>query len=122
MPSVDFPNDMDVKVAVIADAYIYQLLMYYDEDVEKIFKVRADFDTSMDRKEESIQKFAGFIKKKKDDDGLRSFDKTAVAALVEEAVRMTGRQEKISTSFPLITDLMREADYWAGQAGKPSVR
>jgi lon-related putative ATP-dependent protease len=116
------PIDMDVKVAVIADAYIYQLLMYYDEDVAKIFKVRADFDTSMDRKEESIQKFAEFIKKKKDDDGLRPFDKTAVAALVEEAVRMTGRQEKISTSFPLITDLIREADYWAGQAGKPSVK
>jgi len=53
---------------------------------------------------------------------LRPFDKTAVAALVEEAVRMTGRQEKISTSFPLITDLMREADYWAGQEGKPSVK
>jgi ATP-dependent Lon protease len=76
----------------------------------------------MDKEEESIQKFAGFIKKKKDDDGLRPFDKTAVAALVEEAVRMTGRQEKISTGFPLITDLMREADYWAGQEGKPSVK
>jgi ATP-dependent Lon protease len=38
-----------------------------------------------------------------------------VAALVEQAVRMTGRQEKISTSFPIITDLLREADYWAGQ-------
>jgi ATP-dependent Lon protease len=28
---------------------------------------------------------------------------------------MTGRQEKISTSFPAITDLIQEADYWAGQ-------
>lgn len=116
------PIDMDVKVAVIADAYVYQLLMYYDEDVAKIFKVRADFDTSMDRKEESIQKFAEFVKKKKDDDRLRPFDKAAVAALVEEAVRMTGRQEKISTSFPLITDLIREADYWAGQEGKHTVK
>ncbi len=116
------PIDMDVKVAVIADAYIYQLLMNFDEDVEKIFKVRADFDTSMDKREESIQKFAEFIKKKKDDDGLRPFDKTAVAALVEEAVRMTGRQEKISTSFPLITDLIREADYWAGQDSKHVIK
>ncbi len=116
------PIDMDVKVAVIADDYVYQLLMVYDEDVQKIFKVRADFDTAMDKDEESIRQFAEFIKKKEDDDELRPFDKTAVAALVEEAVRMTGRQEKISTSFPLITDLIREADYWAGQEGRPSVK
>lgn len=28
---------------------------------------------------------------------------------------MTGRQEKLSTSFPEITDRIREADYWSGQ-------
>jgi lon-related putative ATP-dependent protease len=48
---------------------------------------------------------------------LKSFDRTAVAALVEQAVRMTGRQEKIATTFPAIADLIREADFWARQAG-----
>jgi predicted ATP-dependent protease len=45
-----------------------------------------------------------------------------VAALVEQAVRMTGRQEKISTSFLPITDLIREADYWSGQENESVVR
>lgn len=116
------PIEMDSKVVVIADSYIYQLLRHYDEDVEKIFKVRADFDTSMDKNEETIGKFAGFIKRKKDEDGLKPFDRTAVAALVEQAVRMAGRQEKISTSFPAITDLIREADYWAGQGDESTVQ
>jgi ATP-dependent Lon protease len=53
---------------------------------------------------------------------LKPFDKTAVAALVEQAVRMTGRQEKISTSFPAITDLIREADFWASQNGDAAVQ
>ena len=35
-------------------------------------------------------------------------NRTAVAALVEHAVRMTGRQEKISTSFPAVSDLIRD--------------
>jgi lon-related putative ATP-dependent protease len=48
---------------------------------------------------------------------LTSFDRTAVAALVEQAVRMTGRQEKIATTFPAIADLIREADFYARQAG-----
>jgi ATP-dependent Lon protease len=108
------PIEMDAKVVIISDVYLYHMLLSYDEDVGKIFKVRADFDTSMDRNEESIHHFAEFIKMKKDEDKLKPFDRTAVAALVEQAVRMAGRQEKISTSFPAITDLIREADYWAG--------
>ena len=109
------PIELDVKVVVIADAYVYHMLSHYDEDTKKIFKVRADFDTSMDKTEESVQKFAQFIKRKIDEDKLKPFDRTAIASLVEQGVRMTGRQEKISTSFPAVTDLIREADFWAEQ-------
>lgn len=116
------PIKVDIKVAIIADAYLYHLLYVYDEDVKKIFKVRADFDTSMDNNEQSVMQFAEFIKMKKDEDKLRPFDKEAIAALIEHAVRMTERKEKISTSFPAITDLLREADYWAGEDKKSIVR
>ncbi len=109
------PIDLNVKVVVVSEPYLYHLLSVYDEDTKKIFKVRADFDTAMDRNDESIRQFAGFIKAETDRGGLKPFDRTAVAALVEQAVRMTGRQEKVSTSFPEISDLLREADFWAGQ-------
>jgi len=109
------PIELNVKVVLIADAYLYHLLGYYDEDLRKIFKVRADFDTVMDKNEETIQQFAEFVKMATDEEHLRAFDRTAVAVLVEQAVRMSGRQEKISTSFPAVSDLIREADFWAGQ-------
>ena len=116
------PVDLDVKVVVVADQRLYQILFAYDEDAEKIFKVRADFDTSMDRNDESIHQFAEFIRMATKEDKLRCLDRSAVAALVEQAVRMTGRQEKISTSFPVIKDLLREADFWAGEAGESTVK
>ncbi|MCG2779219.1 MAG: AAA family ATPase, partial [Desulfobacterales bacterium] len=116
------PIDLSLKVVVISDTYLYHLLQHYDEDVKKIFKVRADFDTSMDKNKESIQQFTGFIKMQTDEEKLKPFDRTAVAAIVEQAVRMTGRQEKISTSFPAITDLIREADFWASHKGDPVVQ
>jgi ATP-dependent Lon protease len=116
------PVDMTTKVIVIAEDHIYYLLLRHDEDVPKIFKVRAAFDTSMDRTDESVHQFAEFIKMRVDEDGLRPFDRTGVAALVEEAARMTGRQEKLSTSFPEITDMIREADYWAAQDKASSIR
>jgi lon-related putative ATP-dependent protease len=115
------PIELDVKVVVIADTFIYQLLLYYDEDLLKVFKVRADFDTAMDKTDRSIQQLAEFVKMATDEEKLRPLDRTAVAALVEQAVRMAGRQEKISTSFPAISDLIREADFWAGQENEPTV-
>ena len=116
------PIEMDIKVVIISDAYLYHLLLAYDEDIKKIFKVRADFDTSMDKNEESIRQFAEFIKMRKDDDELKPFDRTAVSALIEHAVRLSGRQEKISTSFSAITDLIQEADYWAGQENQSVIQ
>ncbi|MBW1759464.1 MAG: AAA family ATPase [Deltaproteobacteria bacterium] len=116
------PIDMDIKVVIISDERWYHLLMAYDPDVKKIFKVKADFDTAMNKNEENIRQFAEFIKRKKDEEDLKPFDKTAIAALVEDAVRMAGRQEKIATRFPVITDLIREADYWAGRENEAVVR
>jgi ATP-dependent Lon protease len=109
------PIELETKVVLISDEYLYHLLLHYDEDTRKIFKVRADFDTSMDKTQDSIQQVAQFIRMTTQEESLKAFDRTAVSALVEEAVRMSGRQEKISTSFPALTDLIREADYWASQ-------
>lgn len=116
------PIDLDIKVVVIADAVLYHLLGQYDEDLRKIFKVRADFDTAMQKTDQNIQQFAEFVKMVTDEEKARPFDRTAICALVEQAVRMTGRQEKISTSFPAITDLIREAEFWAEQENETVVR
>jgi ATP-dependent Lon protease len=115
------PVDLDLKVVLIGDAYLYHFLLQQDEDLKKIFKVRADFDTTMAKNEETIQKFAEFIKMIADEEKIKPLDRTAVAALVEHAVRMAGRQEKISTAFPAITDVVREAEYWANESNSAVV-
>ncbi|MBW1697281.1 MAG: AAA family ATPase [Deltaproteobacteria bacterium] len=115
------PIDLNLKVVLISDVFLYQLLLYYDPDIKKIFKVRADFDTAMNKTDASIQQFAEFIRMVVEEEKLRAFDRSAVAAMVEHAVRMTGRQEKISTSFPAIRDLIREADFWSGRENQSIV-
>lgn len=115
------PIEMDIKVIVLADTYLYHLLQHYDEDVPKIFKVRADFDSTMDKTTEAVDLFARFVRAQCAEHGLRPFDRSAVAALVEEAVRMGGRQEKMAATFPKLADLLTEADYFAGQDGRGTV-
>ncbi|HKI82135.1 MAG TPA: ATP-binding protein, partial [Pseudodesulfovibrio sp.] len=115
------PIEMAVKVVVLGSPYLYAMLRNYDEDVPKIFKVRADYESSMDVTDDSVLEVARFIKGEVDRNGLRPFEQSGVAAVLEEGVRWAGRQEKITTAFPGLGDLLGEADYFAGLNGAKAV-
>jgi len=115
------PIDIKVKVVMIGDAYIYETLYAVDEDFKKIFKVKADFDTVMERKDETQLKYAAFIRKICNDEKLLPFDRSGAAAVIEYGVRLAGRQKKLSTEFHRVTDILREASYWARKDGSSAV-
>jgi lon-related putative ATP-dependent protease len=110
------PIDIDLKVVLIGDVYSYQILYLYDEDFRKIFKVKADFDTVMNKVRDNLAKYAQFVKTVVEKESLLPFHKTAVAAVTEEGVRIAGRQDKLTTRFSDIADIIREAEYWARKA------
>jgi len=107
------PIECNTKVIMIGDAQIYYILYGMDEDFKKIFKIKADFDSVTNKDTEKIQQYASLIRKICDEEKLKPFDRTGIAAVVEYGVRMAGRQKKLSTRFDLIADLLREANYWA---------
>jgi len=111
------PTECNTKVILIGDAQIYYLLYSLDDDFKKIFKIKADFDSVMNKDNDKIQQYASFIRKICDEDKLRPLDKTGIAAVVEHGVRITGRQKKLSTRFHLIADLLKESNYWAEKDG-----
>jgi lon-related putative ATP-dependent protease len=115
------PIDVELKVLLIADNLSYQIFYQYDPDFRKVFKVKADFDSAMDRTEEAIERYASFIARVTSSEGLLPFDRTAAAAVVEEGVRLAGRQGKLSTRFSDVADLLRESSYWAHHASAPVV-
>ena len=115
------PIEARVKVVMIGDAYIYETLYYMDEDFKKIFKIKADFDSVMNRNEDSQLQYSTFIRKICQDEKLLPFDRTGVAAVIEYGVRLAGRQKKLSTEFHRITDVLREANYWAKKDGSGEV-
>lgn len=105
--------ELNLKVVMIGDAEIYQLLYFRDDDFKKIFKIRADFDVEMPKTKETISTYASFIKTICDDEALKPFDATGVAEVVEFGTRLAGRQSKLSTRFDIIADILREANHWA---------
>ncbi|MFH2004731.1 MAG: ATP-binding protein [Bacteroidota bacterium] len=115
------PVELDVKVVMIGDAYVYHILYEADDDFKKIFKVRADFEVEMKRDESSINNYISFIKMICEEEKLKAFDKSGVAEVIEYGIRLAGRQSKLTTRFNIIADVMREADYWAVKDGNGAV-
>ena len=112
------PIPLDVKVIIIGDYLIYQLLYYYDEDFKKLFKIRADFDIEMDRNEENIKKIGSFVAYQCNEEGLKPFDKEALAAIIERSSRIAERQDKLTARFNELVEILYESDVWANKRNK----
>ncbi|MBT9155137.1 MAG: Lon protease [Firmicutes bacterium] len=104
---------LDVKVILIGSYEIYMLLYRHDEDFRKLFKIKVDFETEMARQDENIMKMAAFISRHCRDRGLRNFHRGAVAAVIDYSSRLADNQNKLSTRFNDIVELLAEANSWA---------
>lgn len=110
------PVDVDVKIVAIGDNDLYYLLYAWDDDFKKIFKVKADFDYVMEKNKNYISKYSSFVHKIVTDEGLMHFNAKGISAVVEEGVRMSGSQKKLTARFSVIADIVREASFHAGKS------
>ena len=113
---------LDVKVILVGNPNLYYLLYNLDEEYRELFKVKADFDSRMDRTEENIHKYASFVAAKSKEDKLLPFDRSGIGKVVEYGSRLADHQEKLSSKFSEVTDLINEAHYWALKAKSKVVK
>src|ERR1700732_2792058 len=114
--------EINVKVILIGDRQLYELLYEYEEDFQKIFKVRVEFDEEMKMSDGVIAEYAGRLRALCEKENLSPFDRGAFAAILEYGVRQAGRRNKVTARFVDIADLAREAAYAAAAAGEAVVR
>lgn len=112
------PIDVNVKVVMIGGELSYDLLYQSDPDFQKLFKVCAEFDDTMDRTPENEAKYAAFLRKVVAEDKLRPLTADGASAVLERSVRLAEKRDRLSTRFSLVADLLREADWWASKDGK----
>src|SRR6202163_2685449 len=113
---------LDVKVILIGDRELYEVLYHYEEDFRKIFKVRVEFDEEMHMSDGVIAEYAGRLRALCEKENLFPFDRGAFAAMLEYGVRQAGRRNKVTARFVDMADLAREAHYAAMAAGETVVR
>ena len=107
----------NIKVILIGDPYLYYRLYELDPDFQDLFKVKADFDMIMERTIENMKSYASFVCNLCEEENLRHLDKHAIAKIVEHSCRLAADQEKLSTRFGEISDVIREASFYAGEVG-----
>jgi len=111
------PIPLNVKVIVVGRWDVYQLLLAYDTEFREFFKVKADFDTTIDRNKENLQRYASFVCTLCEKEGLKHLEAPAIAKVIEHGSRLAEDQRKLSTRFAEVADLIREANYYATQDG-----
>ncbi len=112
------PIPLELKVVLIGDRELYYLLSQHDPDFLGLFKVQADFDDTIPRSEANYRDYSRVIASIAQSHNLKHVDAAGVARVLEEGARLADDREKLSIQVGRISDIVREADYWAGKAGR----
>jgi lon-related putative ATP-dependent protease len=109
------PIPLNLKVVLIGNPLIFEQLFVLDMEFNQLFKVKTDFDTTMDRTEENVQRYAAFACTVVQKENLKHLEKSGVAKLIEHSSRLAEDQQKLSTRFAEVADIMREANFYASE-------
>lgn len=107
------PIPLNLKVILIGNANIYQTLLAMDSDFRKLFKAKVEFEDEAPRNEENILKLARFMHGFCEQEELAHLDKYAVAKIIEYASKLAENQNKLSTRFNDLAQIIGEACTWA---------
>ena len=102
------PIPLNVKIILIGSFYFYQFLAA-DEDFRKLFKVNVDFDVEMDRTQENIRHYVSFIASMCENENLKHFNCQGLAKVVEFGSRLADNQNKLSTRFNIVSEIVYES-------------
>ena len=113
--------EIDVKIVLIGGEMTYDALYNADPDFQKLFKICAEFDSTMPRSDDALREYIAFARKITLEEGLLEPSAAGLAAIAGYGIRLSGYRDRLSTRFSRIADLIREADYRAALAGKDQI-
>lgn len=115
------PIPLSVKVVLIGERLLYYMLQALDPEFSTLFKVAADFEDEVDRSEENTHLYARLLATLASRASVKPLDRQAVARIIEESAREAGDGEKLSARIRPVSDIIREADFWAEKAGSEAI-
>ncbi|PIE17058.1 MAG: ATP-dependent protease [Proteobacteria bacterium] len=115
------PIEVDVTVVLFGERFLYYMLCQHDPEFLQLFKIAADIEDELRVDPETAALYARQVATIAREERLRPLDRGGVERIMEQAARDAGDQHKISTHAANRIDLLREADYHAGEAGSETI-
>lgn len=112
------PIPLDLKVVLFGEWWLFHRLRQFDPEFADLFKVQADFGPNADRDDANCANLLRLLSSVAREGALRHLDRTGAARMLDEAARMAGDAEKITTRTGKLADLLREADHFAAEKGR----
>ena len=112
------PIPLDVKVVLVGERWLYYLLHAWDPEFAELFKVAADFEEDMPRGGAGRRALCAPDRRLRAPREAARARPRRLARVIEQQARDAGDADKLSVRMQALADLLREADYWAGAAGR----
>ncbi|MCR5563405.1 MAG: AAA family ATPase, partial [Desulfovibrio sp.] len=109
------PLPLNLKVILIGGEILYETLLANDERFAKLFRIKAHMTEMVERTAPNIRRYLSQIARIIKEADLRPFNRTALAWLVDHGCHLSEDQRRLSLQFPLLRELMIEADARAAQ-------
>ncbi|MEW8313486.1 MAG: ATP-binding protein [Candidatus Thiodiazotropha endolucinida] len=111
------PIPLHVKVVLLGERHIYYLLQALDPEFDELFKVVVDFDDDLVRDSHNEHHYGQLVATLARQHKLRPLDRYAVARVIDHSMRLADDNERLSSHMRSLTDLIQQADFWAGEQG-----
>jgi len=108
---------VDIKIIIIGGGFYYDVLYTYDDYFEKLFKIRVDFDYEMKLNDQNTSEIVKFISRFANKENGMPFTPCAVGRVIEYATRLAERQDRLTTRFNHLSEILTEAEAWARMDG-----
>ena len=103
------PVKANVKIILLGDERVYNLLASYDKDFKKFFKVSVYLESEIASSKENIYELASYIRSVCELESLPDVSIDGILEIVEYGKRLVSSQEKMTTNVENLIDAIRES-------------
>ena len=115
------PMPMDLKIILIGDDEMYDILLEQEERFRKYFKIKAHIQETVFRTPETVAAYVRALRHIVTENNLQPFTREAMARLVDHSSRLAQDQERLSLLFSRMREVMIEADALSKMRSAPEV-
>lgn len=104
---------LKVKVILLGSNLMYSLLLERDVDFEKLFKIKAEFDSEIEASSDNIDSLIGFLSHYVRKNNLPHISREGISKLLKYSSKLVEKRNKFSASMSKVLKIVDLAAYFA---------